>query len=822
MSDEPHTPAWPTPRRPGATPPPPPAPPGSPPTVPIAPAGPPPGTPPPPPAAPPPPPPGPPPGTPPPPAAPPGGPGAPPPPGIPIGPLPGAAPPPGGAPPGAYPPGYAPTPPPGGAPPRKRRGLFAIALVVVAVLAIAAIGFVVVRAVRGGGGGASSPQAAVEDLAEALESEDPVAALEIMNPDEVEVLADVYGSAAERAESLGFSPKDKTLGGVEVAPAGLRYQVEEIGDGVARVTLTGGAADVSYNRSGLGSVTDRVVAQNARTDGDDSEGARGRAEVEADDLVVTDDEGDDVDPFVITVERGSGWYVSPLYTAAQYAVEAWGLDAPGLPAPEAGDGADGPEEAVRELLTAGGSADADRSGDLIAGGPGDVVRAYSGAIEAWIAEEVGEDTSIEVRELETEVTDRDGGGRRVVITSAEATATWTFDGEENRRQVTWDGTCMRTVDPDDDGEGDDEGDEAFCLTENWNRFGVSELAVAVTEEGGSWRVDPVATLADYAEAIVPKLTTTAVLRLIGFPEVAEPSADAGMGDATTVELNDAGYAVVRVSATAGEPFTVNATSEDEDRVITAFLVGPDGDDVAAYELVEPEGDGGYLLVVGGDDWGPGTVQVQVSGVTREDLELDDTTSGEVAQVGEIVEYSVDLVEGATYSVELDNADLEVSIIDPEGYAVSTSSDEGSAATFVANLEGTYQVRVDGGFDRVTGDFEITVTEIPDFVITNLASEEVEEPPFRFDLANPLEEFANFEIDLRDGVFLDIVATPERADMDLRIVVRDADGDEVEVNDTTAGQEESIEVDGNGRGPYEVEIYTDNLVAGAFNVTVEGN
>ncbi len=807
MSDEPNTPAWPTPRRPGATPPPPPAaPPDPPPTIPLPPAGPPPGTPPP--VAP---------GTPPP--------WGPTPPGAPAPPPPGTPPPPPG---GAYPPGYA--PPPGGPPAKKKsRGLFAVALVVVAVLAIGAIGVFVLRAVRGESGGASSPQAAVEDLAAAMEAEDPLAALEIMNPDEVELLTDVYTSAAERAEALGFSPEEKTLGGVEVGLKGVTYDVEEIGDGVSRVTLSG-SADVSYDRSGLGSLTDKVVAQRARADGDEDEGARGSSEVTAEDLTVEgegdgeDDENVTVEPFVIAVERSGGWYVSPLYTAAQYAVDMLGLDAPTLPAPEAGDGAESPEAAVRELLVAVGAADATAAGNRLTEATGEIARAYSGAIEAWVAEDLSEDTSIEVTELETETRDREGGGETVVLKSVEATATWTGEDGEEQVRVTWDGTCIRSVDPEEvggEGEEGEEGDEEFCLTENWKRFGVTELAVAVAEEDGGWRVDPVATLADYAEAILPKLTDTAILRLLNYPEVAEPTAEAGMGDATTVELNDAGYAVVSVAGQSGEPFTVTTTAEGDDREIDAYLVAPDGSYQSAYSLIEPEEDGTYLLVIGAEDWAPGPVQVLIGGVTRRSIRLAEPASGEIEDEGEIVEYSVDLEADAGYELDFDNPDLEVQVLDPDGSSVTLSPVDDITSTFTAPLAGTYQIRVDGGFDRATGGFEVALYQTPDFTTTNLANGEIEEPPFRFDLLDPATEFATFELQVREGVTVEVVATPEVGNMDLRILVKGADGDEVEFNDTGGGDPETFTFEADADiDTVEVEIYINNAVPGAFGVTVE--
>src|SRR5690606_507953 len=98
------------------------------------------------------------------------------------------------------------------------------------------------------------------------------------------------------------------------------------------------------------------------------------------------------------------------------------------------------------LLVAAGGLDGDAVGDLLADGTGGAVRSYAGALEEWVAE-AADDASAEVDVLETEVTERDGGGRRVVIEELEGTVTWTDpdDGDEMTAEVVWDGTCLEVT-----------------------------------------------------------------------------------------------------------------------------------------------------------------------------------------------------------------------------------------------------------------------------------------------------------------------------------------------------------------------------------------
>ena len=121
------------------------------------------------------------------------------------------------------------------------------------------------------------------------------------------------------------------------------------------------------------------------------------------------------------------------------------------------------------------------------------------------------------------VTEREDGGSRVVITALEGTVSWTEDGEEQVRRVTWDGECLDVA---EESDMDEEGssDPTFCLTDGWRGVGIDELAVVVTEDDG-WRVDPLATVTDYAQAMLPELSEEMVLRGLGYPEVAEPTGE---------------------------------------------------------------------------------------------------------------------------------------------------------------------------------------------------------------------------------------------------------------------------------------------------------
>jgi hypothetical protein len=682
------------------------------------------------------------------------------------------------------------------------------------VLAVAAVGFLAVRALTGGGGGASSPEAAVEDLAAALENEDPIAALEAMDPDEVEALTDVIESASARAEQLGFSPGDQTFGGIDLGLTGTEYEVDTLGDGVARVTISGGSARIDVDRSGLGDLTDAVIDATGGEDGDPD-----RTTVETDDLVAEDEEGDEIEPFVVAVERDGGWYVSPLHTAAQYVVDGLGLANPDLPAPDPGDGAEDPEAAVRDLLTAAGSLDGEATADLAAGPTGDVLRAYASPLEEWVGAEV-ESAEVEIDTLQTEVGEREGGGRRVVVTALEGTVTWTDpdEGEEQTASVVWDGTCLVTGDPEEvEALPEDERVEAsdFCLTDGWAQVGVEDLAVVAVEEGGSWRIDPLATIGDYVTTIVPELTEAHVLRFLEVPEAAEPTDAISAGEPTPVELDEAGVAVLSLTVDPDQRFTITAETDDDEDEVNAYLVGPDGDIQSAFDPLEPEGSGEYELVVYTEAWAPGEVMVGVSAVAEEPLSIGEPASGEIAAVGDVVEYTADLDADTGYALTFDNPDLGVEVIDPDGFEVELfqADEDGEESTFTTDLEGTYRIRVDGGFDRATGSYQLTLEPAEPFVLGNGST-----PTAQGTIEGPDgEQFIDLEVRGGAVVSVDILTTDP--DLDIVVILRDpVDDTEIErYDDVGPGEGESVRFTPDTDTTWRIAVQGANGSEGDFTV-----
>lgn len=701
-------------------------------------------------------------------------------------------------------------------PPRPRRGRGRPALLGLGVLAAVVVAGLAVRAVTSPTGGAGSPEVAVSALVAAMEAEDPLAALGTVAPDEVEALDPIYELVASQAEGLGFAPPSGSLVGLDVT-TDLAYEVEGLGPELARVRVRGDIR-LSAETDALGEETASAIEREAAIDGEDV-GPRVAVDLTDEDLVVVDEDGADVRPFLVTVRREGRWYVSPLSTLAQYAVETLGLASPTPTTSAPSAGAEDPEAAVEELLIATGDADATAAGDLVAGAAGEVIRTYPEAMAGLIGRR-GEDPSISLETLETEVDDREEGGVRVTVTRMEATLTTTDDqGEEAVATIAWDGRCLSvTEDEAEDRIGAPSAER--CLTEGWRRVGLEDLSVVVVEEAGGWQVDPLATLTDRAEALVAGVTADDVLRVLGLTEGAEPTAQLRPGTATQVELNEAGYAVVAMELDRAEGIAVSTHLDPAvDDELMAHLVSPDGVRLTDLSLVEPQRTGRYLLVVSRRGFGPGRVTVRASPVVRRGLPVGEVASGEVSGPGDIVEYSVELDRGTDYALMLDGPDLTPTVLDPDGrpLAVGDGGPGGPGgpgeATFAAEVSGPHTVQVDAGLDGTGGAFRVGVRPVAPFLLGNGTSTEAE------GTLGSSGDGALIDLTVQGGRAVAVNVMPATATLDPVLIVEDPESGDVlrRLDQDGPGRPEAVTFTPDETTTYRVVVEGSDRTAGVFHL-----
>lgn len=487
---------------------------------------------------------------------------------------------------------------PGGAGSRggNRRTVLASAGGVVAAGVLAAVGFFVYDAIAGASGGADSPEDAVLGLAAAATDEDPVTALSLLPPGEVGPLVDVYREVESKAADSGLVSSDAPLAGFDLAVADVAVEAEELGPGVAAVTITSGQVTWEFDPEQLQGPLQR-----------DPGGEPRRATSGSEDLVEVSREATDGAPLrIMTVEQDGRWYVSPAYTL----LEAWRVSE-GLPAPDfstdldlESTGAESPRAAVEEAAYAAANYDVQGFLDLLSPEEAGAVYHYRDAImtalngeEDWA--DLRQDVQIGVERLDlVEGEERDG---RVPVTVRSAAGSGVADDD----YVSWtlDGNCV-TISEDGD-------TETGCLDEvvDQGRIGrlvaaeVPRLTLLTSERDGRWYLNPLATLVTTARDAVGALEGDDVLTLFDVRQYGSVTGELESGTPVdgTIDV-DTGDALYEIAATAGEALTF--CMDEGDAYGTVF--GPDGRRLYG-DTVVPQEDGTYRVLVRGEPGGSYTL-----------------------------------------------------------------------------------------------------------------------------------------------------------------------------------------------------------------------
>lgn len=404
-------------------------------------------------------------------------------------------------------------PPPGWQPPASERSgrapLGVIAAVGGIVLAVVAAGFVGYHFFwpRSGAG---SPEDAAAQVMEAAADQDPVALLDVVSPAEIDGLDDVYDKARKKAEDEGLVDGDGITDALDIEFDGLEYDVDELGDDIARVTLTGGTYKASWDPEKL---PDRLDFLKDESDKESDSG---------DVVDLFEDE-----PTVITVKVDGRWYVSLLGTAADYTYQEaeraaddsdydlaspdWDLASDAVD-PITGDT---PEDVIANLVDAVNSGKAE---NLLANLPEDLVkplRPYVPVVDdlqregGWAEGEIGLTVSADDLQLSTE--DLDDGQVKVVVESGTFTGTAFEEGyDADTGSAELDGDCVDVY-----SEGYHEGGGCVSDAPVARDLGLDDLFFVVSEVDGGYQLDPGATLVEYASTIVDNISSDLVDDVVG-------------------------------------------------------------------------------------------------------------------------------------------------------------------------------------------------------------------------------------------------------------------------------------------------------------------
>ncbi|MEV4423580.1 hypothetical protein AB0L40_26965, partial [Patulibacter sp. NPDC049589] len=427
------------------------------------------------------------------------------------------------------------TPPSGG---RRRWPLFAAAGVGLVAIVVVAVLFL--QGVSGETGGAGDPVAAVQKLADAVSGEDPAAALGVVDPVEARALSKIVGKVRDEVgKGSDVVRSDGGVAGTEVKIDGLKLEKEDLGHGVAKVRIAAGTLQAKAIAAklppGLGI-------------GRDSSAAVG----------VDDARDRDIDLFLMVRERGGRWYVSASLTALQYLVERNDLPQPDFAALDDADGdAKGPEDGeqlVQQVASIVTGKDVSGAIALVAPDEAGPLRAYRDALES-LANRIDGALQVEVASADVEEHSAGDGKVRLELQRAQGGGSVT-DGYDSSSSasVTVSGLCLSA-----DGEG------AGCANELRERFGIDRGFVIADKQDGRLRLDPIATVASYAERVVDHLGGAGLKRVLGV--LPKAGGTITSGTEVTGHLDDAGVAVRQYQADGPQYVAV-----DSDRYTT--MVGP--------------------------------------------------------------------------------------------------------------------------------------------------------------------------------------------------------------------------------------------------------
>jgi hypothetical protein len=689
-------------------------------------------------------------------------------------------------------------PPPAAGPPhRGGKGRLGALVVVAGMLATALVGTLVFRSVSQSGG-AGSPEAAVQQLADAVAAEDPLAAIAALDPREVRTLGQFYKDAQTKSEKLGLTKEDKAFGGVDLRFEDLEYEVEELGDDVAKVTVTDGSLRYDVETEDFGP----MVRDGAGDDKYDESGTVGQDELRY------EIDGDRRDPFIMVVKRNGGWYVSPFFTLAEYIVDAGDLPEGDFDADMKGKAdAESPEDAVRDLATAIEKVDAGEVLDVLAS-DADVLRAYRDSITQGFEESLEDcqdecNVELTIDELELDSAELGPDTSKVTITSASGTAAYDDeDGDRVESTFEYDGECVTAT-------VDGETEEPECFDATSRRMGVDSVFLVAVKDDGRWAVSPVATLLEYGRVVLDAVDDNLMRRVAGTQSEVEDPEKVTFGESFEAELNDAGWATYAIDLEEGTEVMVEVDDSSlEDDGATGILFDEGGSQVGYQDIVTIEEDGTYRLLIIRDEYAAATVDVTVGEVPSEPIEVGVEVSGSIDGESDVADYTFEGKEGDVVDVTIDDEDLGLAVFDPDGDELMSDFDD----AYELPTDGTYRVRVSGRFDTPSSDFTLLVAEPAPFTVDG----EVPTGPLSGSVAYAFDT-TSYDIEIRSDQKVTVTVTPD-AVTDVTLSAYGARGDTEPVNAAGPAGVETFVIDGSVATSWSIEVFTEVEVPGTFTVS----
>lgn len=458
---------------------------------------------------------------------------------------------------------------------RPRRPMHS-AIAAAGVAALVLVGVLAVNAAVGSGGGAGSPEAAVHRLADAISHEDPLAAADVIAPEEVRSLRDTVSNAERRAAELKLvETAGAPLAGVDFDVAGLDLSSESLGDGVSKVTITNGEFRASTHKAQFS-----PLMQKALHGSKDNSAEKNLATLT----------GPDRPTFVVTVRRNGNWYVSAAYTLLEYVREVNDLPAADFGSGEravATLGADSPDAAVQDAMHALQQRDWSKLLTLVA--PDEIpAYDYRAALTALATRTDSTDGNNGWFTLDSLSTSAqvDGDHAHVTLHAAGTTdsAKWSVDGG-----------CF-AVTPNDTSEG---SSFSYC-DEHAAAYGLflfpfstvdRNTQVSLVRKDGRWFISPADTVLDSVNSWIDRLDQRTLYTMLGLPGLLPPDGPLVLGQPVTFGATDRGLRNLSLDAHKGEVligqggYPIATDLRPQQGFVILRVYGPDGTEVYAAQAL---------------------------------------------------------------------------------------------------------------------------------------------------------------------------------------------------------------------------------------------
>jgi hypothetical protein len=489
---------------------------------------------------------------------------------------------------------------------RRRTGSMVAAGGVAATLFV---GVLAIGSFVGSGGGSDSPEGAVRQLASAVAHGDPLAAADVLAPEEVRSLDGTVNAATKRAQELTLVQNASApLSGLDLSVDNLNLSTQSLGNGYAKVVVDGGTISARTDKPKFSPLMQKVL----RNSGDNS--------ASADLSKLAHSNG--LPTFVVTVQHDGHWYISAAYTVLEYIREV-----NHLPAADFGSGvratatlgADTPDAAVTGALQALSHGDWQK---LIALAPPDEIPVYDyRAAILQLAADSHPDFTVDKVATASTVS---GDTAKVKLTASgtdSSGGTWSVDGSCFTGTGGSQSFGSVSSSSASGGSGPPATSSSQVIASPATECGVGRLfflfdlggshptsdAITTVREDGRWFVSPVGTILGIVDNAIASITQRQLYTLLNVPDLLPPDGTYTLGTPVKVSGNQVGAAVYTFTGHQGERLLGLAKSTPEnpaygfDAQVRVF--GPDGKELdLAYAMLQGQAldlpaDGTYRFVI---------------------------------------------------------------------------------------------------------------------------------------------------------------------------------------------------------------------------------